>query len=306
MSPVTARKALVAIRFAICLGLLWYCLKPPGWLIAAKSDPDGHCRLADLVWRAVMPGLEVSDAAVLLKGFETDSLALTRIDPQRFELSVHHDGSDPPEIESWRSRLSAVAVINGSYFHPGLQPETPIRTAGESRGPAQYDSKHAAFVACPGSGSDGCDGPPAIVDLTGRNAAELISQHRDAIVSYPLLIGPEGTGRVKARADLFANRSFVAIAQDGRVILGTSRTGFLSLPRLAELLRSPELNIVTALNLDGGPLACQSVDAGGYTRTVRGRWELEGASGLLSIALQRYDSRAWQLPIVLAVRKKED
>ncbi len=63
------------------------------------------------------------------------------------------------------------------------------------------------------------------------------------------------------------------------IILGSAPEGFFSLYRLGEFLKQTPLSLRYVLNLDGGPVACQGVSAGGVSRLVYGRVELQGDGG---------------------------
>lgn len=70
-------------------------------------------------------------------------------------------------------------------------------------------------------------------------------------------------------------------------------------------LRAATLTMATmALNLDGGPLACQGILLDGYQRRFCGQWELAVHDGP-SLLTDRWGARARvALPIVLAVVRR--
>ncbi len=107
--------------------------------------------------------------------------------------------------------------------------------------------------------------------------------------------------RAEGRNDWLATRSFVAIDRQGRVVLGTTDTGFFSLRRLGMFLASAPLDLRIALNLDGGPLAAQSIDVPGFHREVQGSAEITDADDVMRLWWQAMFRRRWPLPIVLAV-----
>jgi hypothetical protein len=82
---------------------------------------------------------------------------------------------------------------------------------------------------------------------------------------------------------------------------GTTTEAFFSLSRLAAFLRSAPLDLTQALNLDGGPRACQGISVGRYRRDFCGQWELAAHDGELRWT---FGARPWALPIVLAVLPK--
>jgi hypothetical protein len=122
------------------------------------------------------------------------------------------------------------------------------------------------------------------------------------MVSYLLLVA-DGTSRVARSSRWLANRSFVGPDGEGRIIIGTTTDAFFSLDRLAHFLLDARLGLTIALNLDGGPVACQGISLNGYKRKTYGRWEtqVEGDRAQLLMTLP-YGSIP--MPVVLAVLPK--
>ncbi|MFN0245542.1 MAG: phosphodiester glycosidase family protein [Kofleriaceae bacterium] len=297
------RRTLVAsIAAAFVLATTWAALYlwRPRWLVLALEDPRGAVVPSDFVWTERAPGLDTTEIAIDLGGERVDSIALVRIDLARYRFSVHWDASGSRPIDVWQRELGAAVVINGSYFEPDHSPSTPLRIAGAPVGPTDYTSTHGALVID--------DGAVDIVDLRGRDLAGELARHREAMVSYPLLVDPSGRSRAAGHDDWFANRVFVALDTSGRIVIGTTRTGFFSLRRLGDTLeRADRLSLRVALNLDGGPLASQIVSVPGYTRTVLGDAEVTGGHDVLRLAYQRIRHARGQhigLPIVLAARAR--
>jgi hypothetical protein len=127
-----------------------------------------------------------------------------------------------------------------------------------------------------------------------------------AFVSYPLLLDPNGGNRAPESRWL-ASRSFVAEDADRMIILGSAPEGFFSLHRLGDFLRQSPLRLRYVLNLDGGPVACQGVSAGGVTRLTYGHIELQsdGEGEPLRVLPPSRDIHAL-MPIVLAVFARTD
>jgi hypothetical protein len=123
------------------------------------------------------------------------------------------------------------------------------------------------------------------------------------MVSYPLLIAADGSSRIARPSHWLANRSFVGQDEAGRVIIGTTADAYFSLDRLAAFLREAPLGLTLALNLDGGPVACQGIALNGFERRTYGKWEMEvegeGASERAQLLTWPYGTVA--MPIVLVV-----
>lgn len=221
---------------------------------------------------------------------------LARIDPARFRFVVRNAPAGDKDLGRWLDDLKALLVVNGSFYAQRGTPETPLVSAGALLGPRDYDAKHGAFVASPAS--------VGIRDLAFADWRTALRGADDAVVSYPLLPASDGSSRAKGDDRWLANRSFVAQDRAGRIIVGTTTEAFFSLNRLAAFLRSAPLDLTQALNLDGGPLACQGISVGRYRRDFCGQWELAARDGELKLLRWTFGARPWALPIVLAVLPK--
>jgi len=84
------------------------------------------------------------------------------------------------------------------------------------------------------------------------------------------------------------------------VIFGTTAEAFFSLDRLAAFLRASPLDLRIALNLDGGPVACQGIALNGYRRDFCGDWEMKTEDGELRLLQRVMGNQRWGLPIVIA------
>ena len=259
----------------------------------ALRDPSGAVTAGPLAWRAIAPGFEVAELAVMAEGNEVDRVMLARIDPTHFRFAVRNARAGNRDLDGWMRALGAALVINGSYFSRDGTPDTPIVSAGVPLGPRHYVANHGAFVASSRA--------VGVRDFASLDWHIALRGADDAMVSYPLLVARDGSSRVKADARWLANRSFVGEDADGRIILGTTTDAFFSLERLAKFLHDAPLDLAVALNLDGGPVACQGIALNGYRRGACGRWELSARDGRPRLLTPVFGTMRWNLPIVLAV-----
>ncbi len=295
------RTLFASIGAAGALAVFWIGLYAwrPSWLLIALEDPRGAPTLGTVTWTERSPGLETSELSIELGGERVDTIALVRLDPARYQLSVHWEPTASRPVEAWQRALGAHVVINGSYYEPDHRPSTPVRIAGETIGPARYTSTHGALVV-DGSAID-------IVDLRDRDVATELARHHEAMVSYPLLVDPSGRSRAAGNDDWFANRVFIALDAEDRILIGTTRTGFCSLRRLGDILVHSQLGLRVALNLDGGPIASQIVHVPDYERVVLGNAEITGGRDVLRLAYQAIRHAGGQqipLPLVVAARPR--
>jgi hypothetical protein len=277
------------------------------WWIEVKADDPRlsrsiHMALAtsppptagDFKWRRIAEGFEVAELPVIAGGSEVDRFSLARVDPARFRFAIRNASAGDKDLDEWMTELGAALVINGSYYSRYGAPDTPLLTAGTLLGLRDYDAKAGAFVAS--------DTSAGIRDLGHEDWRAAFQGASDAMVSYPLLIGEDGQSRVSTHSRWLANRSFVGQDASGWIVLGTTTDAFFSLDRLAEFLRNAPLGLRIALNLDGGPVACQGISLSGFERRVYGKWELQVTDGKVELLTWPYGTVA--MPIVLAIFPK--
>ena len=68
--------------------------------------------------------------------------------------------------------------------------------------------------------------------------------------------------------------------------------------RFGEFLHAAPLDLTSALNLDGGPVASQAIAFNGFERRSYGRWEAQASNDRVQLLVWPYGSVA--LPIVIA------
>ncbi len=234
----------MAVTFAAIVLLVWgflFAIRPV-WLRVATQPIVPTPTVSALHWETRAPGLETADLVFQVGGKVVDRMALVRLDPLFYQFSVHYDPTGTRTAEDWQREFGAAVVVNGSYFDHDFVPLTPLRTSGHPAGPTAYDSTHGAFVA---NGHD-----VNILDLRDRDVLKAIGQFPEAMVSYPFLLDPNGTNRAIESKTWLASRNFVALDGDGRVVMGTTETGFFTLHRLGKFLKDEPLDLRVALNLD--------------------------------------------------------
>jgi Phosphodiester glycosidase len=247
-------------------------------------------------WQRLDQGFEVGEMPVVAAGAEVDRILLARIDPAHYRFQVWNRPSGDRDSLDWMRELGAVLVINGSYFTRYGTPATPLISDRVLSGPAEYEATHGAFVASASF--------VGIRDLAKLQWRQALRDADHGLVSYPLLIGADGRSRSKGDARWLANRSFVAQDEAGHIVLGTTKDAFFSLDRLAAFLREAPLALKLALNLDGGPIACQAIALKDFKRDFCGQWEMASHYGELRVLRPVLGLRRWGLPIALAVLPK--
>jgi len=246
-----------------------------------------------VTWTSPAAGFEVAELPVLADGTEVERVHLTRIDPAKFKFEIHTAPDAARELGDWMKVTGAVMIVNGSYFARDGKPATPVISRGRAMGPTAYGTKHGAFVVSANGTS--------VQDLARRRWQEAFRGASEAMVSFPMLIGADGKSRAhKSDPARVANRSFIGQDGKGSIIVGTTKSAYFSLDRFADFLASAGLDLKRALNLDGGPPACQAVAIGTFKRSVCSNSETFSDAGQLRVLGQLFGQRPWGLPIVLA------
>ncbi|WJR78843.1 phosphodiester glycosidase family protein [Bradyrhizobium sp. NP1] len=277
-------------------GTYWISVKnddariSPSMRLALQGAPP--VRPGRFEWRQIAPGFETAELPVLAESGEVDRILLARIDPASFRFEVRNAPAKNKTLDQWMTSLGAALVINGSYYSRQGTPDTPLVSNGTRLGPEKYDAKAGAFVASANS--------VGIRDLADEDWRSALSGADNAMVSYPLLVSKNPERHPVPKSRWLANRSFVGQDKSGWIVLGTTTDAFFSLSRLAEFLRDAPLDLTSALNLDGGPVACQGISLNGFERRASGQWELQADDNGAKLLTWPYGTMA-RMPIVLAV-----
>jgi hypothetical protein len=264
----------------------------PSMRLALRDPPPASA--GSFEWREISPGFQVAELPVMAGGGEVDRILLARIDPARFRFEVRNAAAGDKNLDQWMKQLGAALVINGSYYSRYGTPDTPVLSAGMPLGPKDYDAKAGAFIASATS--------VGIRDLAHEDWQAAFRGANDAMVSFPLLVAEGATQRIATASRWLANRSFVGQDKNGWIVLGTTSDAFFSLDRLGEFLRLAPLGLTLALNLDGGPVACQGIAINGFERRTYGKWEIQVQGDDAKLMTWPYGTVA--MPVVMAVFPK--
>jgi hypothetical protein len=283
----------VAIGFG---SLLWIPISAdtfwlPRGISLALREPVQQAAPGPVSWTTAGDGFQTARLPVLVDGENVDENAVSRIDPAKFHFEVLNAPSGRWRLADWLRKTGAALIVNGSYYGSDGRPTTPVVSKGVPAGPVAYTSQHGGFIVKASKAR--------IADLTQEDWQAAFKDAEAAIVSYPLLIAPDGsTGRATTSRWL-ANRSFVGVDDEGWVVIGTTVPAFFSLDRLAVFLKASPLHLKAALNLDGGPVACQGVALGAVQLRQYGNWEIQADGGGAKMLPPAILSGA-PMPIVLA------
>ena len=189
-------------------------------------------------WQELSPGLELHPS--LATGSLFGQVTALRLDPQRYRLRAHYEPGEALTLEGWRAALSdAVAFINANFFDSELRVNGLLVADGIAHGQPWLTRGGTLLLR---------NGTPQL--RPNQERPWLTGQLQEAVQGFPMLV-LDGS-RVYRRNGPPARRSAVALDRQGRVLLLATPLPGLSLAALADWLAGSDLDVVSALNLDGG------------------------------------------------------
>ena len=189
-------------------------------------------------WQELAPGLELHRS--LATGSLFGQAVALRVDPRLFQLRAHYVPGEARTLDAWLTALPGVtAFINANYFDRDLRVNGLLVADGVSHG-QPWLTRGGTFLLR--------DGPPILESYQERpwRAGNL----RQAVQGFPMLV-LDGQPAYR-RSGSPARRSVVALDRSGRVLLLVTPLLGTSLAEMAAWLASSDLEIESALNLDGG------------------------------------------------------
>lgn len=208
-------------------------------------EPSVAHQPSDTGWVAVGQGAEMRRMRVALEGHVTlANISIVRFDPNQVRFSVGYDAQQPRSLLEWRKESSALAVINGGFFAADYQSTALVVSNGLPSGQS-YVGRGGMF-AVTGDGS-----------LVLRSLADYPYSEdeplSEALQSWPMLVKNGGQPSYSDEADTERDRrSVVARDRSGRILFFVCSSNSFSLPSLSAWLAASDLEIDSALNLDGG------------------------------------------------------
>ena len=226
--------------FALLLGLLVGCTlatQPPATATPLPSPtPEPTPAPAD-GWRLLVPGIE---GRTYQPNTPFSQVYVLRIDPTRFTFRAHYRPGAPLSVDEWQEALpGVVALVNANFFSVENTVLGLLVADGQVFGET-YRDRGGTFLVQNGQ-------PRVRSNIAEPYAGEPLEQ---AVQAFPMLVLNEQasfsqTGRA-------SRRTVVAQDNQGRILLMATPLTGIALNDLSAWLPTTDLNIVTALNLDGG------------------------------------------------------
>ncbi len=201
-------------------------------------------------WQPLAPGISQRYIPVEVPGTKAQAYVYAlKIDPAYATFRIHYDRDQPRFIEQWQAETQAQIIVNGGFFTGNNTPHGRIIVDGRLFGaPLNY-----------GDESIGVPGLFAILDdhvelhALGHASYNPRGMKFDqAIECYPLLLLPGQQPTYPVETGERARRTLIALDTAGHVVILISDLPLFSLHELAVWLAEIDLELDSALNLDGG------------------------------------------------------
>jgi len=175
------------------------------------------------------------------------TLVVISIKPNAFKFVVAY--SNPPKTvqEFHEAAQGCILTINGGYWDDDYKPTDLCISNGKLiKGINKANGHYGLFAVTKNN-------RVILRDLHEKSLAEgELNTFQQAIKSGPHVIRNRKPIFNKSSKTIH-QRSIIGRDNQGRIIIVQTRTGRATYDRMAELLSRPELGIVNAFNLDGGP-----------------------------------------------------
>lgn len=202
-------------------------------------------------WQSLAPGLDQRTLAPSSTNLTSQIIAL-RVNPQYFQFRVHYQPGQRLSFQRWREALpGVVAFINGNFFDPQGHILGLLVSDGVSYGHA-YSDRGGMFQVQNGQ-------PRVRSTLAEPYQGEPLEQ---AVQAFPMLVANR-VATYNAPNDTDVSRRTV-VGQDsaGRILFLVTTWFGMRLSEISAYLPTTDLDLVNAVNLDGGRSTMLYVGAG--------------------------------------------
>lgn len=197
---------------------------------------------ADSGWQQVDAGLEQRRLLIYEDVEIREDIFVLRVDTEIYAFEVLASPRQPKSLPQWQEESGADILINGGYFTDLYEPTGLTIINGEPYGQS-YSLGGMVAVK---------DGVPSVWGLAGR-PYDVSAAWDSGLQAFPMLveygmiaISEEAVSKDKDR------RTVIATDTNGNILLLIAQRTYFDLFSLSTYLAESDLQIVNALNLDGG------------------------------------------------------
>ena len=193
-------------------------------------------------WQALGNGVELRRLRVTDTNGTSNRLWLARLDPARVRFRVLYAQANPRLVSEWFDTARPLLVVNAGYFTEDHH-ATGLVISDGARSGKSYTGFGGMFAVQ--------DDRAQVRWLVARpyNPAEPL---RQAAQAFPMLVHSGGKPGVTEDDGNLARRTVVGQDRRGRIVFIVSPDSFFTLKSLSAFLVASDLELDTALNLDGG------------------------------------------------------
>ncbi len=192
-------------------------------------------------WQTLSPGLEKRTYLPPPENEVTKITAL-RIDPAYFTFRVHYRPGAPLTIRQWADLLpGAVAFINANFFDENDNILGLLIADGQVYG-SGYTDRGGTFLVQNSQ-------PRVRSNIVEPYAGEPLEQ---AVQAFPMLMLDGIQSYTDTSQDRFTRRTVIAQDANGRIVMLVTPLIGLTLLDLSTFLPTTDMQLINALNLDGG------------------------------------------------------
>jgi exopolysaccharide biosynthesis protein len=220
---------------------------PPTSTPTSTAEPTNNS--TSETWQTILTGLELRTYVPTDRVF--GQVMVLRIDPTLFTFRVHYSPGEPLSTSEWRSELSdAVAFVNANFFDRQNYIVGLLVADGVVYGSTFVDLGGTFAIQ---------DGQPVLrSNILEPYQGEVFEQ---AVQAFPMLILNGTQAYTDTAGDRATRRTIVAQDAQGRILLIATPLLGMRMADLAEYLLTTDLEIASALNLDGGASTMMVVQA---------------------------------------------
>lgn len=199
-------------------------------------------------WQQIAPGIEQRSYSPAWLA----RLTVLRIDPAQVTIQSHYSPQAPRTVMQWRNAYPDAAILINTNFFDSADEITGMLIADGVRYGESYRNRGGTFYMQN-------DVPGMFSHLVRQYQGEAYDQ---AVQAFPMLITDGARSYFDQRPDRATRRTVIGLDSQGRVVILVTTFGGITLLDLAIYLAESDLQLVNALNLDGGGSSLLSVRAG--------------------------------------------